>query len=228
MLECALEKCSIDGIPRRLHAAGRRMWLALDVDDRLFMRHPPLKGGVEYVFEIPGHSHLADQSVNSERINTPSGKIRDVLYDTVKGQHHFDFQIACLDLKDIEALAVPNQNTIKRDKKGNIVHDADIWSFRVSHEPVPCMYPHCVIRALNNNQPAKSVSDGIKSVIRMNFADLAEKQRLILAAQLLSERACSLSIWDKTRNLFSVVWLLIIYPLCRLLSVFGITNKKSN
>lgn len=170
--------CPIKDIPRRLHTAGRARCEHIENDDRLFMRHPPLPAGEPYGFEIPGHAHLEDQSANSDKLNTPSGLARDVLFDTARGNHFFGFQIACFDVTALRDLCIPNPNTVRKGRDGKVIQDADIYTFEVRHDPTPCMFPHCVIEARKNGQPPTKVSSGIKAAIRMKFADLAEHNRI--------------------------------------------------
>src|ERR1043166_1257067 len=161
----SLPRCGIRSIPSRLHTKNRQKRSALDREDRLFIRHAPLEEGCEYGFQIPGHDHLEDQSANSERLNNSGGYACDVLFDCKNGNHHVTFQIACIDIFRVRELAIPNENTIRKGRDGTIIQAADIYTFEPIHEPVPCMYPHCVIRARKNNSPAKKVSSGIKTAI---------------------------------------------------------------
>ena len=189
MPECPPE-CTIASIPARLHTSVKndgkvdvRLVQRVDDSDRLFMRHPPLPDGGGYGFKIPEHDHLADQSVNSEVINVPNGCVRDVLFDTKHGNHYFSYQIACLAVSEIRTLEVANNNTIEKDRLGNVVRPADIYTFDVRHVPAQCMYPHCIIHAMKNDKPIenKHVRDVMKTVLRSEFAKLAERRRLEIA-----------------------------------------------
>ena len=186
MPECPSD-CLITSIPARLHTTVRKDGVVevrpiqqIEDSDRLFMRHPPLPDAKGYGFRIPEHSHLADQSVNSEMINIPDGTARDVLLDTKYGNHFSQYQIACFAVNEIRALKAPNPNTIVMDRFNNVLKSADVYAFDVIHNPTPCMYPHCIIRAMKNDNPIenKQVSEGMKTLLRARFAALAECRRL--------------------------------------------------
>lgn len=190
MPECPSD-CLIESIPARLHTTVRkdgvvevRSFQQVKDSDRLFMRHLPLPVGEPYGFggaKIPTHDHLADQSVNSELINVPDGCACDVLFNTKDGNYFSNYQIACFAVNEIRALKTPNPNTtIIKDRFNNSVQPTDVFTFDVIHSPTPCMYPHCVIRAMKNEKPIenKQVSDGMKTLLRAKFAELAECRRL--------------------------------------------------
>ncbi len=171
-----MEPCLIAGIPERLHT-GDRLAATVAEDDRLFVRHLMLPLGQAYGGEIPGHSHFTDQSANSEMLNV-GGTPKDVLLDVKQGEYHVGHQIACLKVKDVKELVVPNANTIKRDRTGRVTQEADIFSFDVQHDPTSCIYPHCLIRLFKNGIQVKSLnSDHMKTLIRAQFAKLAELNR---------------------------------------------------
>jgi hypothetical protein len=110
--------CLIAGIPNRLHTGNKTALKSVSADDWLFMRHEPLGHGEPYGFEVPGHQHLEDQSVNSEKINGPEGNPRDVLFDTRRGQHYSGYQIACFGVSEVVGLEIPNENTVRCARDG--------------------------------------------------------------------------------------------------------------
>jgi hypothetical protein len=175
-------------IPSRLHTGKRSVIKQLENNERLYIRHTPLEDGQEYAFEIPGHSKLEDQSANSNNLNQPSGYACDVLYDTNRGLHYFQNQIACIDLRDISTLSLPNENTIIKDSQGNVTTPADTYSFTIKHDPTPLMFPHCIIQAKKNGQDTQKInSKAVKTKIRNTFAELAEKNREHMNSQRISE-----------------------------------------
>ncbi len=151
----------------------------------LFMRHPPLPVGEDYGFEIPGHDHLNDQSVNSDRLN-PEGLMADVLFDTKNGNHLIHWQIACLDARSVRALKFLNEKS-KIVSKGVVKYLGDVYTFDVAHDPTPCMYPHCIIVSKKNSAVA-GVTSAAKTGLRMLFADIATSNMAISVSRLASER----------------------------------------
>lgn len=162
-------------IPVRLWTSGRRGHV-ISEQDRLYMRHAALDDGGPYAFQIPGHAKLEDQSVNSHRVNR-FGTPRDVLFDTKRGNHYWDFQIACFNVRDIYTLQLPNQNSIQRKADGSLKKDADIFTFEIRHTPDEHMYPHCIIEAKKNGESVKDVPKTMRTAIRSQFAQIAERNR---------------------------------------------------
>lgn len=210
-----LPKCGITTIPSRLHTRGRQKVPTLTHDDRLFVRHEPLPLGEDYGCRIPGHDNLEDQSANSEKLNSPKGYACDVLFDCKNGNHYLDFQFACLDVKRIHQLALPNENTIQYDRYGNVKKNADIYTFEVTHSPTICMYPHCEILAKKNGTPVKKVSPGFKTTIRTKFADLAELNRL----EMIERRAREFPKWNRELER-SILFTTAVHKAKRVLSFF--------
>ena len=186
-------KCGIQTVPLRLHTSGREKAPTVANDDRVFIRHEPLGLGEVYGCRIAGHDSLEDQSANSEFLNGPKGFACDVLFDCKNGEHYVDYHFACLNVSHIHQLAFPNANTIRRDRFGNIIQDADIYTFEVVHMPTPCMYPHCEILAKKNGIAPKKVAAGVKTIVRAKFAELAELNRL----EMIERRAKELPRWNK-------------------------------
>lgn len=114
------DECPIADIPARLHRQGRPSQMVAR-DDILFVRHPSIQGAV-YGVSIPEH-HVANQSANSLLLNE-GGRAIDVLYDTKNGRHWLEHQIAKLKVADILALNLPNENTVRRDREGNVLSGA--------------------------------------------------------------------------------------------------------
>ena len=126
---------------------------------------------------IPEH-RILDQSANSKLLNR-GGRVCDVLYDTKNGSHWLTYQIAKLDVADILALELPNENTIRKDREGNTIYSGDVYTFQVEHQPTMCMFPHCEIVALKNGVKQSQVnSNAMKTTIRAQFARIAEKARM--------------------------------------------------
>jgi hypothetical protein len=169
------DECPIANIPVRLHQKGRPAD-AVQKDDVLYMRHPPLQRGEGYGVGIPEH-RIVDQSANSRLLNQ-GGRVCDVLYDIKNGSHWMTYQIAKLDVADILALELPNENTIRKDREGNVIYSGDVYTFGVEHKPTGCMFPHCEIVALKNGSRQTHInSNAMKTTIRAKFARMAEKAR---------------------------------------------------
>ena len=180
-------ECQISDIPRRLHWANRSIKKSLNKGDWLYMRHEPLPDGEPYVGKIPGHDHLGDQSVNSRKISGISGSPKDVLYDTQKGQHFRDYQIAKFSVNEVRTLNLPNPNVITKKIIGKTAVN-DVYTFVVVHVPTSCMYPHCEIHAYKNGDKVDGdVKNSMRTVIRMQFAKIAEKNRIEIQAELQKE-----------------------------------------
>ena len=204
-MRASFPSCGIRTIPSRLHTRDRKAAPNLCPEDRLFIRHTPLPDGSGYEFQIPGHDHLENQSANSELLNRPDGFACDVLFDCRNGRHHLGHQIACLEVTSVQDLLIPNQNTIRKDRKGAIIADPDIYTFIVVHNPTPCMYPHCEILACKNGKPSNKVSSGIKTTVRMRFAELAERNR----SRMTTQHAEEFPMWDRDlrRNTLVAKWI---------------------
>lgn len=170
------DKCRIKDIPRRLHTR-RRSRKHVSSEDVLYIRHPPLPSGQPYVGQIEGF-RLQDQSGNSHLINMPSGDPRDVLFNTKTGEHYVGYQIAKLPVAGIRQFKFPNPSSV-RYKDGKALNEPDEFTFEVRHVPTPCMYPHCVIRTARNGTDLgnKHVAEGVRTAIRIGFAELAERNR---------------------------------------------------
>jgi hypothetical protein len=170
------DKCRIKDIPRRLHTR-RRSTKHVSSEDFLYIRHPPLPAGQPYVGQIEGF-RLQDQSGNSQLINVPHGEARDVLFNTKNGDHYVGYQIAKLPVAAIRQFKYPNASSV-RYKDGRALNEPDEFTFDVRHVPTPCMYPHCVIRTAKNGTDLgnRRVAEGVRTAIRIGFAELAERNR---------------------------------------------------
>jgi hypothetical protein len=134
--------------------------------------------GQPYVGQIE-EFRLQDQSGNSHLINNPNGDPRDVLFNTKTGEHFTTFQIAKVPMAAIRKFRFPNPKSIRIDKHGKQIKEADLFTFDVKHSPTPCMYPHCVIRTARNGTDLgkKDPAEGVRTAIRIGFAELAESNR---------------------------------------------------
>lgn len=151
----------------------------IDCADVLFMRHQALPPGEGYMAAIPGHSKLKDQSANSHFLN-PKGCPEDVTYQVNTGERLLNQGIAILPVADILGLNVPHDKSRKLNKlTGELEVETDRYTFRVLHDPHRCMYPHCIIQAYRNNEAQETdIRNASKTLIRKQFAELAEKYRL--------------------------------------------------
>lgn len=186
------KKHCIPIVPKRLHTRSRSKVNCVNTGDCLYIRHEPLVDSDSYGFEIPGHAHLENQSANS-RILNEGGYACDVLYDTKQGKHYFKYEIACLDTEDIKNLQLPNKNSIRFDSKGNVKKQADLYFFKVKHDPTELMYPHCIIQACKNGDETTKISKGFKTFLRSKFAELADKNR----KEMIHQRAKEFPTWKK-------------------------------
>src|SRR6266508_6438470 len=170
------DKCRIKDIPRRLHTR-RRPVKHVSAEDFLYVRHPSLPLGQQYVGQVD-RLRLQDQSGNSHLINVPNGDPRDVLFNTKTGDHYVGYQIARLPVEAIRQFRFPNRASV-RYKHGRALNEPDEFTFDVKHVPTPCMYPHCVIRTARNGTDLgnRHVAEGVRTAIRVGFAELAERNR---------------------------------------------------
>jgi len=169
-------ECLTPGIPSRLHSRGRPAAGRVENSDRVYIRHRSLGDSGSYGLEIPGY-RLEDQSANSHELNA-EGVPQDVLLDTLYGQHHFDQQIACIEVNALVQLTVKNPNVVRYGRDGRPLNDPDEYTFRVAHVPTPCMYPHCEIYAHRNGKRTDNISKGIRTTLRSEIAKLADTNRL--------------------------------------------------
>lgn len=200
--------CPIATIPKRLHRRNRAAVAKVDGDNWLYIRHPPLKAGEPYGSKgIPGHDHMHNQSANSHNINRPRGRPTDVLYDSADGDHFFGWRIAGLRVREVEGLNLPNENTTYKRVKGvHIQVDPDLYSFRVAHDPKPCMYPHCEIRAFKNRQLlTRDIKNSMRTVIRREFGKLADKNR-----EEMKLRLCLNFSWSCSNRMTKYLIMLIV------------------
>jgi hypothetical protein len=178
--------CLIFTIPVRLHSDGRGAVPSIDPRDWLYMRHPPLARGIGYGSKIPGHDKLGDQSANSRLLNKSCGSPTDVLYDTADGNHLWTWGIAGFSVRQITQLSLPNPNTAFRRVHGQPI-PPDVYSFRVRHSPMPCMYPHCEIYAFKNNtERLHDIRNSMRTTIRRQFAQMADRNRWTVRFQCWS------------------------------------------
>jgi hypothetical protein len=179
-------ECSIPTIPARLHSGGRGAVPSLDPKDWLYLRHPPLPHGIGYGSKIPGHDNLGDQSANSRLLNRRYGSPTDVLYNTAGGNHFWTWGIAGFSVRQITQLSLPNLNTAFKKVRGQPI-PPDVYSFRVTHSPTPCMYPHCEINAFKNNTKIPDdIRNSMRTTIRRQFAQMADRNRWIVRLQCCS------------------------------------------
>jgi hypothetical protein len=162
-------------IPARLWRSGRKP-RAISPRDMVYLRHDAMRIGTPYGFIIPGHPPLEDQSFNSHEINR-FGTPRDVLFDTQRGEHHWDDQIACLEVKDLSDLKFPNEDTIQWRADGSRKSGLDIITFELRHAPIERMYPRCVLEAKKNGVPLTDLPKPLRTILRARLAELAERNR---------------------------------------------------
>lgn len=171
------EVCKIDSIPERLHSITKDIVVEISDDDFFYMRHKKIEGA--YDGNIPDH-RIEDQSVHSKLMNEPTGCPEDVLYDSKNGDHfsELEYSYAIFDHLSIKSLDLPNINTeVKKD--GVVVTPADVCTFKVRHDPTPCLYPHCeIILHVNGERKNKLASRYMKRLIKSKFAIIAEKNRM--------------------------------------------------
>ena len=173
------EVCRIDSIPDRLHSIGKGIVKIIADTDFFYMRHERIEGA--YLNSIPNH-RVEDQSVHSKLLNLEFGCPEDVLYDSKNGNHfaESEYSYAVFDHLSIKKLDIPNLNTIMK-KDGIVVKNADRYTFKVKHDPTPCIYPHCeIILVVNDREKEKLGSRHMKALIRTHFARIAEKNRPVV------------------------------------------------
>lgn len=172
-------ECSAKGIPRHLHRCERPQVNEFDADEMLYMRHPSLPlDQRDYGLNLE-HYRVQEQSVIREKFSrTPV----DVLFDSEQGRHFVTgHQIAGFSVADVTNLNWPNEHSIIYDRKNRdkIVKEADVYSLRLEHAPIRCMYPHCNVILLKNGVPFGDgkVPPPTKTAVRKYIARIANKHR---------------------------------------------------
>ncbi len=176
MVELQAE-CHIADIPRRLHWGGRPI-REVPADDWIYMWHLPVPGSY-MESDIFASFRVDGQSFNSHKLNHPNGDPRDVHYDTRYGKHRPEMQIARFGVGEVKLLDLPNKNTERKDRDGRLI--CDRYTFQIEHKPTPCMYPHCELVALKDGKK-RTVSPGVKTLIRDSFEEIAERHREKMSA----------------------------------------------
>ena len=169
------QDCEHSAIPPRLHARGRLVVGLISAGGRLFLFHDhvPSAQRIGSWFKYRGNN----QSVISDELNK-DGDCRDVLWDTRTGELHSSKMIVCLPVDEVRRVEFPDNNVARRDpRNGNKLPflPEDYFTFDVIHQPEPCMYPHCEIRAMKMNELQSKMTKGMQNIARESFREIAER-----------------------------------------------------
>jgi hypothetical protein len=151
--------------------------------------------GQTYDGGIPGHSHVENQSANSELLNTPFGSTFDVLLNAKDGNHFWNHEIARISVAEIHAIQITSgTDVVINDRIGNPSPDNSAYTFRVEHKPTCCNYPHCEIVLLKDGAPIQKVPRSIKKKIKIDFGTLAKVHQ----KNMENERSLKFDTWQRS------------------------------
>lgn len=89
---------------------------------------------------------------------------KDCLYDGENGKHCLNFGVAEFCVESIEALT-----------KAHPQEKDTVYTFRVKHVPLECLYPHCEIWAYKNGAPVEEIKPAsVKTWLRDELSRLAK------------------------------------------------------
>jgi len=152
--------CSELGIPSHLHRNGRGIDPHFEPEEHYYRRFKRTVHNVPVVGEdgrISG-SIVSTRNMSGNRekyCNSPD----DVLYDINSADHFFAWGIWEVKISKVEGL------------RFNHPVEARAYTVRVVHEPEDCMYPHSIIRVLENGEPVPRIkSNMVKTKIREAIA----------------------------------------------------------
>ena len=153
------EKCSLLGIPTRLHRCGRPADQNFESTEELYRWFVPLPEAVQDNW-IWHPVSSGDMSVNRGKYSVPE----DVLYNTKDGNHRFGkARIATFLVEDISILSWNHPTEPSKNYK-----------MRVIHEPEDCMYPHSNVQVLMNGDhiPPDKLPKTVKTQLRRDLTRL--------------------------------------------------------
>lgn len=125
------------GIPTHLHQDGRAPDSTFPQAEGLFRRFRP---DVEIVDGKPPATIFEFRRMSVARSGYCQ-QAKDVLYDDEHGQHMFGWGVVEITVGVIESLRYTNPVT------------NDQVTFKLRHDPKPCMYPHSEVDVLVNGEP---------------------------------------------------------------------------
>ena len=145
------------GIPAHLHEDGRPLDDTFSPDERLFHRIPP--GFVHSNKVLPEAIKTRRTSVVREKY---SNGPMDCLFDATGGGHCLGFAVAEFRVQQVENLSNMHPTT------------GEPYTFKVRHDPLECLYPHCEIRTLQAGKVIEEITPkSIKTWLKQELARLA-------------------------------------------------------
>lgn len=145
--------CDLEHIPERLHAAGRDIITSFQAGDKLYMRVPDHTDHSNPATNVYDKKPLFDISHN---IGTSTGieisKPEDVLLCIVGEMKNYEGKIPT-------TIVLSNVNDDGIYSEERTEPDVGHVRLELKHDPLPCMYPHCVIRIIVDEVELLSKND---------------------------------------------------------------------
>jgi hypothetical protein len=151
-------KCSALGIPTHLHSGTRPVNDVFLDAETVYYRAPPMK--VEGGKVLPEAFKTTKTSVVRKR---DTAGPEDCLYDGKDGKHCFDFGVAELAVGKIQSLS-----------KAHPQEQDSVYTFKIRHDPLECMYPHCEIRTYKGGSEVGEIKPpSVKTWLRLELSRIA-------------------------------------------------------
>lgn len=140
-----MEECTLNYIPKRLHWGNKRMLHTFRVGDILYRRCKPeeLQNPYQTMSPLCELSHNIGTCCHDTISEEP-----DVLYSIKEDEPIEKYDRATYQLKIISLNSNKRYSKEFTETKNGIVHRSQL---ELLHDPVPCMYPHCVFRTWFNS-----------------------------------------------------------------------------
>lgn len=149
--------CTVEGIPKRLHRNGRKPDIEFDGEEQIYIRIPPAL--LQEEKPLAAAFRTKRQSGNRERYSkTPD----DVLYNINaknKNEHFHHWGIVKIKVKTIQS------------NKYNHPEIDEEYTFKLSHEPEECMYPHSEIHIFLDGKEGKLNPSTLKTLLKDYYRD---------------------------------------------------------
>lgn len=151
-------RCAELGVPSHLHSAGRPIDESISPDEIMYHRIPP--SAVSGTVAMPEAFKTTRTSVVRKLLTHGP---QDCLYDGQNGRHCLDFGVAELSVLGIESLT--KMHPQEKDT---------VYTFRVKHVPLECLYPHCEIWTFKNGSAVEEIKPAsVKTWLRGRLSELA-------------------------------------------------------
>ena len=156
------QACLALEIPERLHRDNKELDPQFEESELLYRRIA--KGYMREDLRA-GFSLDQGESVNRQKYSKYPA---DVLFNIVNGQHRIGHAILAFEVSQV-------QQQIPRTENNEEI----IYSFRVTHRPERCMYPHCEIEVRREGQLVTNAPPFVRKQLRDAIVDSQQRQVLI-------------------------------------------------